>query len=162
MERAQAAVLNTLTESRQFDKVKISMKTKDDKARAPVSQTTQQQPCRYCGGPHQQKQCPAYGKMCMECSKVGHFKKVCHSKRSRVVNDMEQEMSQEYSKDEIKMMSINSVYMNKNQSMLTAKVDTHTGNNKITIPYKIDTGSHGNIMPWFIFKKLFPRATEAH
>ena len=41
VQRAQAAVLNTLTESRQFDKVKISKKTRDDKARAPVNQTTQ-------------------------------------------------------------------------------------------------------------------------
>ena len=45
--------------------------------------------------------------------------------------------------------------------MLTAKLDMHTGNNKITILYKVDTGSHGNIMPWYIFKKLFPRVTEA-
>ena len=74
---------------------------------------------------------------------------------------MEQEVSQEYREDEIEMVSINSVYMIKNQSMLTAKLDTYTGDNKITIPYKIDTGSDGNIMPWYIFKKLFPRVTEA-
>ena len=29
----------------------------------------------------------------------------------------------------------------------------------MVIPYKIDTGSDGNIMPWYIFKKLFPRVT---
>ena len=114
VQRAQAAILNTLTESRQFDKVKISQKTKDDKARAPVNWTTQLQPCRYCEGTHQPRQCPVYGKMCMECSEVGHFKKVYCSKGSRVANDMEQEMSQEHSKDEIQMVSINSVYMNKN------------------------------------------------
>ena len=45
--------------------------------------------------------------------------------------------------------------------MLTAKLDMHTGINKITIPYKIDTGSDGNIMPWYIFKKFFSRFTEA-
>ena len=32
---------------------------------------------------------------------------------------------------------------------------------KLTVPYKIDTGSDGNIMPWYIFKKLFPRVIEA-
>ena len=37
----------------------------------------------------------------------------------------------------------------------------HVGNIKITILYKIDTGSDANIMPWYIFKKLFPRVTEA-
>ena len=45
VQRAQAAVLNTLTESKQFDKIKISKKAKDNKTRAPVHQTTQQQPC---------------------------------------------------------------------------------------------------------------------
>ena len=35
MQRTQAAVLNTLTESRQFDKIKISKKSKDDQARVP-------------------------------------------------------------------------------------------------------------------------------
>ena len=45
--------------------------------------------------------------------------------------------------------------------MLTAKLDMHAGDNKVIIPYKIDTGSDGNIMPWYIFKKLFPRVTEA-
>ena len=41
VQRAQTAVLNTLNESKQFDKIKISKKPKDDKARAPVNQTTQ-------------------------------------------------------------------------------------------------------------------------
>ena len=41
VQRAQAAVLNTLTKAKQFDKIKMSKKAKDDKARAPVSQITQ-------------------------------------------------------------------------------------------------------------------------
>ena len=78
-----------------------------------------------------------------------------------MIIEMEQEVSQDYSEDEIEIVSINSVYMNKNQLMLTAKLDMHAGNNKITIQYKIDTGSDGNIMPWYLFKKLFPRVTKA-
>ena len=42
-----------------------------------------------------------------ECSKVGHFWKVCCSRRSRVVNKTEQELSQEYTEDGIEMVSIN-------------------------------------------------------
>ena len=34
-------------------------------------------------------------------------------------------------------------------------------NDKIIIPYKIDMGSKGNIMPWHIFKRLFINITEA-
>ena len=37
----------------------------------------------------------------------------------------------------------------------------HADNNKIIVPYKIHTGSKGNIMPWYIFKRLFPSFTEA-
>ena len=74
---------------------------------------------------------------------------------------MEQEMLQEYSQGEIETVSINYVHMNKNWSMLTVKLEMCTGNNKLTVPYKIDMGSDGNIMPWYIFKQLFPRVTEA-
>ena len=45
--------------------------------------------------------------------------------------------------------------------MLTAKLDMCIGSNNMLIPYKIDTGSDGNIMLWYIFKKLFPRVTES-
>ena len=69
-QRAKAAVLNTLTKSRQFDKIKLFKEVKEDKARTPVHQTTPQQPCRYCGAIHQPRHCPAYGKMCTECSKL--------------------------------------------------------------------------------------------
>ena len=66
-----------------------------------------------------------------------------------MVNEIEVEMPQEYSKDEIKTVSIDSVHLNKNWSLL------------IIIPYKIDMGSEGNIMPWHIFKRLFKNITEA-
>ena len=67
---------------------------------------------------------------------------------------MEQEVSPEYKEDDIEMVSINSVCMNKNRSMLTAKFDTCVGNNNVIIPYKIDTASDDNIIPWYIFKKI--------
>ena len=28
------------------------------------------------------------------------------------------------------------------------------------VPYKVDMGSNGNIVPLHLYKKLFPRATE--
>ena len=64
---------------------------------------------------------------------------------------MEQDVSQEYKEDDIEKVSIKSICMNKSQSMLATKLDTHAGNNKVIIPYKIDT-CDGNIMPWYIFK----------
>ena len=116
-QRMQAAVLTFATESRQFDKIKVSKKAKEDATRAPVDETSQWQLCKYCGGLHQLRQCPAYGKMCVGCGKIGYVKKVCYSKRSRAINEMEKEMSQEYSEAMIEKVSIDSVYMNENQSM---------------------------------------------
>ena len=65
---------------------------------------------------------------------------------------MEQEVTQEYTEDDLEMVSINSVCFNNSHSMQTAKLITSVGNNNMVIPYKIDTGSDGNIMPWYILK----------
>ena len=95
VQRAQAAVLNTLTESKQFDKIKISKKAQDDKQELQCTGPHSNNCTDTVGGSTSQRQCPAYGKMCVECGKVGHFWNVCNSRRSRVVNEMEQEVSQE-------------------------------------------------------------------
>ena len=73
---------------------------------------------------------------------------------------IEVEVSQEYSKGEIKTVSIDSVHLNKNSHYLTAELETHAGTDKIVVPYKIDMGSEGNIIPWHIFKRLFKNITE--
>ena len=41
-----------------------------------------------------------------------------------------------------------------------AELETQSGGNSIVIPCKIDTRSKGNIMPLFIFKKLFRNVIE--
>ena len=57
-------------------------------------------------------------------------------------------------------MSINSIYLNRNQSLITAHLKMQVGKTTTEIPYKIDTGSEGNIMPLHIFKKLFKNMPE--
>ena len=49
-------------------------------------------------------------------------------------------MFQEYSKGKIEMVSVDSVHMNRNWSLLTVELEMHAGNKKIIVPYKIDTG----------------------
>ena len=65
-----------------------------------------------------------------------------------------EQVSQECKEDNIEKVRINSVCMNKNQLMLTTKLDMCMGNNNMIIPYKIDAGSDGNIMPWYILKNF--------
>ena len=56
-------------------------------------------------------------------------------------------------------MSIDSVHLNQNWLVITAHLETHAGESIVEVPYKIDTGSEGNIMPLCIFKKLFKNVT---
>ena len=135
-QRAQAGVLNTITELQQFDKVKIAKKTKEDNTRCPPGTTDQWHPCRYCGRLHVLRQYLAYAKTCTGCGRTGHFKKVCQSRRERTVNELEVEGSQEGNEGEIETVSIKSVHLNKNQSLLMAKLETQSGGNTIVIPYK--------------------------
>ncbi len=53
------------------------------------SQKTQSHPqmhsgwkCTFCGTSHRPRQCPAYGKACNHCHKIGHFSSVCRNKRT--------------------------------------------------------------------------------
>ena len=73
---------------------------------------------------------------------------------------MEQEVTQEYTEDDLEMVSINSVCFIKSHSVLTTKLKMSVDNNNMGILYIIDTGSDGNIMPYYIFKKLHPRVTN--
>ena len=61
--------------------------------------------------------------MCAGCGKTRHFKKVCHSRRDQVVNELELEVPQGYSEGETEAVSIDSVHLNKNQSLLMAGLE---------------------------------------
>ena len=62
------------------------------------------------------------------------------------------EVSQE--DDEIEEVSINSVYLNNKLLLIIADLETQVSENTLKIPYKIDTGSEGNLKPLYIFKRL--------
>ena len=98
--------------------------------------------------------------MCTRCGKTGHFRKVCRSKRDRAVHELEVQVAQETQEGQIETVSINLVHLNKNQSLMTAYLEMQAGEDIVKIPYKIDTGSEGNIMPLYIFKRLFKNTIE--
>ena len=39
--------------------------------------------CTFCGSSHPPRKCPAYGKKCLHCQKIGHFAKQCKLKESQ-------------------------------------------------------------------------------
>ena len=77
---------------------------------------------------------------------------MCQSRKDHAVHEVEVDVSQE--EGEIEEVSINSVYLNNKQSLITTELETQVDKNTIKIPYKIDTSSEGNLMPLYIFKKL--------
>ena len=58
------------------------------------------------------------------------------------------------------MVNINSVNFNSNHSAIIANLKTSGNKAAIMVPYKVDTGSDGNIIPFDIFTKLFPSTTK--
>ena len=91
---------------------------------------------------------------------MGHFRKVCQSKKDRVVHELKVKGVQETQEGKIETVSIDSVHLNRNWSLITTHLEMQAGKNIIEIPYKIDTCSEGNIMLLYIFKKLFKNTTE--
>ena len=82
VQRAQAAVLNTLTELRQFNKTKVSKREKEDTTRALVGWTLQWQPCKYCGGVHPIETIPSIWEDVCRVLKDGTFQEsMLHQKK---------------------------------------------------------------------------------
>ena len=69
-----------------------------------------------------------------------------------MVHEVEVDVSQE--EGEIEEVSINLVYFNNKQSLVTTQLEMQVSGNTIKIPYKIDTGSEGSLMLLYIFKKV--------
>ena len=77
-----------------------------------------------------------------------------------MVHELEVEGAQETQEGKIETVNIDSVHLNRNWSLITAHLQMQAGENIIEIPYKIKTGSEGNIMLLYIFKKLFKNTRE--
>ena len=74
-------------------------------------------------------------------------------------------MEQHQDDDEIEKVNINSIYtdsitLNSKCSVITANLNTSLSQAKFVVSYKIDSGSEGNIMPFHIFKRFYPRSTK--
>ena len=142
-------ILNDITDSQRFDQVKV---VKHQVGQRATYRASPHQLCRYCRSVLALRQCPAYLKMWSGCSKLGHFKKVCQSRKDCAVHEVEVDVTQE--DDEIEEVNINSVYLNNKWSLITTDLEMQVSKNTVKIPYKIDTSTESNLMPLYIFKRL--------
>ena len=82
---------------------------------------------------------------------------MCQSKKDHAVHELEVKGAQETQEGKIETVSIDSVHLNRNWSLITVHLETQVGENITEILYKIDTGTEGNIMPLYILKNLFKK-----
>ena len=108
-QRAQLAVINGLSEVKNFDIIwqKDDGKHIETKLAKPLKMPTGRR-CKYCGISHKPRQCPAYGKKCERCYKMNHFKEMNRSYKTSEVHTMQKEADQEKETD-IEIVNINSV-----------------------------------------------------
>lgn len=106
--------------------------------------------CKYCGGSHLPRKCPAYDKTCKTCNKKGHFQKVCRSttqqERSMPANARVWEVTTD---GEDITHAINGQSRNKHKEWY---VEVDCQGNKIDL--KVDTGATCNVMPVSVFRRL--------
>ena len=155
---AQSAIMDSLTKTKEFDKVKKAKgepihngRNVQTCVKAPIKKT-----CSYCGSSHPPKQSKAYGKMCIDCSKTNHFREVCRSRRNTAVHYIEQVPDHcNVEEDHIDTVNINSFIFNSKWSAITANLKMSSSQVNIIIPCKVDTGSDDNILPLHLYKIIF-------
>ena len=89
-----------------------------------------------------------------KCEKMNCFKEACRSSKGSVVHNIEKEDEQDQETDN-EMVNINLVGFNSNHSTIIANLKTPLNKVVITMPYKVDTDSNGNIMPIYMYKNYF-------
>ena len=156
--RAQSAIMDSLTKTKEFDKVKIAkgeLRYNGTNVQT-CAKTPAKKRCSYCSSSHTPCQYLIYEKKCADCGKINHFRKVCSSKRTTTVHNIEQEPDHcNIEKDYINMVNINLIIFNSELLAITANLKTPLSQVSIIIPYRVETGSDGNIMSLHLYKRCF-------
>ena len=108
------------------------------------NKSSQSNACRYCGYSSTHSSCPAQGKECFSCHKIGHFGRVCESKR--IIRHLDTNDNDTYSSDE-SIFVINTQNSTKHPTVMANIHNTPT-------TFLIDTGASVNIMNAKTFDNL--------
>ena len=118
----------------------------------------QRKQCGNCGRSHEAKRCPAYGKPCNKCHKLGHFAKLCGSKPSKKpVHEVDYESESDASNSS---HGIDMVNNSTSKSDITNEHARLMINNK-RLNIKLDTGVETNIITKQDFNLVVPRRQRA-
>ena len=107
--------------------------------------------CGNCGRVHEPKSCPAYGKKCNNCHKLGHFAKLCRSQDKnpkKSVHDVDYESdSSTHGIDMVKT----AVTSDNEEEHASLKI------NNTTICIKLDSGAETNVLTKKDFETAVPK-----
>lgn len=103
--------------------------------------------CSYCGYEHKKGACPAYGKRCKSCNRMNHFSNCC---RNRNVNEIDTDLELVENCDEMQIYSLELI----NEIHKVKSWFSEFCVENVKINFKLDTGSHVNILPLVDLKKM--------
>lgn len=109
--------------------------------------------CPNCDDTHPKNRCKAYGKKCLYCEKLGHFRKCCrklkHDKagRRQNVHELDQQ-SEEEVYCEVEDLFVGN--LDSSDSTILASVDL----NGVDAKLKVDTGAKCNVVPMHLVHKV--------
>lgn len=105
--------------------------------------------CGRCGSHHEYRKCPAFNRKCVKCGVYGHFGVVC-KKRNNNLNINTVNMS-ELNIDTVQSKNVHSV-----DWFIYVKI------NNYNVKFKVDTGSHVDIITFKMFEKLGLRLDDCN
>ena len=93
--------------------------------------------------------------------KINHFKEVCKSAKSKKFQSIDPQDKEHHhnegniDKVNINSININPITFNSKCSVITTNLNTSLSQATWVVPYKVDSLSNGNIMPFHILKKNY-------
>ena len=112
--------------------------------------------CRYCLGSHPARQCPAYGKECRNCKKVGHFYKDCKSGKAHT--NPSNDSAHEVTDDRLDADSDMCYTVDGKQASKEWFITVNCNN--MPLKLKVDTGASCNVMPKSVFDCLHKHISD--
>ncbi|CAC5403290.1 unnamed protein product [Mytilus coruscus] len=96
--------------------------------------------CKNCGGNHERRKCPAFGKQCNKCHQYNHFASVCLSsnKSSKKMHTLD--VCSESDDDELFVATIDDQELNTDEWTETINV------NDVPVIFQLDTGAKCNVL----------------
>ena len=84
--RAKETIYKQMTSESMVAAVKSTARQVSSRKQSSTDKTIRD--CKYCGGSHKHRACPAYGKTCNRCSKPNHFERVCKLSKAPQANEV--------------------------------------------------------------------------